>query len=138
MAENKTKPTTVSVDAYIAAIASEEQRSDCKTLIALMRKVTGKKPQMWGPTIVGFDTYHYVYESGREGDAPQVGFAPRGREIVIYLMTDTPSQQALLARLGKHRTGKVCLYIRRLAELDTKILERLVVESVREIRERYP
>ena len=92
---------------------------------------------MWGPTIVGFGSYHYKYESGREGEACLTGFAARGKELVVYLVASGPEQEALLARLGKHRMGKACLYIRRLADIDTAILEQLVRDSVAELKRRY-
>jgi hypothetical protein len=137
MKQNKTRTTDASVADHIAAIADEAQRQDCKTLVGLMKKITGHRPKMWGPTIVGFGSYHYRYESGREGDAPLAGFAARGREIVIYLVASSPRQPRLLAELGKHRRGKSCLYIRRLADVDVAIVEALVRDSVDEVRLRY-
>ena len=135
--ENKTRATDASVADHIAAIADEAQRRDCKTLVSLMKKVTGHRPKMFGPTIVGFGSYHYRYESGREGDAPVAAFAARGREIVVYLVASGPRQAGLLAQLGRHRHGKACLYIRRLAEVDVAIVEALVKDSVDEVRRRY-
>ena len=137
VAPNKTTATAASVDGYIAAITSDEQREDCQTLIKLLRKITRMEPKMWGPTIVGFGSYHYKYESGREGEACLTGFAARGKELVVYLVASGPEQEALLARLGKHRMGKACLYIRRLADIDTAILEQLVRDSVAELKRRY-
>jgi hypothetical protein len=134
---NKTHATAASVADHLAAIADEAQREDCKALVTLMKEITGHRPKMWGPTIVGFGQYHYVYESGREGDAPVAGFAARGREIVIYLVASSPRQAGLLARLGKHRRGKSCLYIRRLADVDFAIVEALVRDSIDEVRQRY-
>lgn len=137
MADNKTTPTGASVQAYIASRASDAQRADCKELMALLARVTGHKPRMWGPSIVGYGTYRYTYESGRTGEAPITGFAIRGRELVVYLFMEDETQRALLARLGKHRKGKVCLYIARLSALDRSVLEQLVVNSVANIRRRY-
>ncbi len=137
MAENKTRATDASVDEYIAAITSEERRSDCQVLIKLMSKVTKAPPVMWGTSIVGFDSYHYKYESGREGDMGATGFASRKGDISVYLVASGKNQEALLAKLGRHKMGKSCLYIRRLSEIDMKVLERLIVESVAEVKRRY-
>jgi hypothetical protein len=134
MAENKTKPTGASVDDYIASRASPEQAADCRALITMFRKVTGKPAHMWGPSIVGHGVYKYTYESGRTGEAPLVGFAIRGRDLVVYVSVESKEQQALLAKLGKHSMGKVCLYFKRLADLDMKVLEKLVANSVAEVR----
>ena len=138
MAEPKTKPTKVSVKSHIAALANEEQRRDAETLVALMRKVTGQEPKMWGPSIVGFGSYHYKYASGHEGDSALAAFAARGRELVVYTAAEFEGRDELLARLGQHRTGKVCVYIRRLAHVDLKVLEKLVARSVADTKRRYP
>ena len=138
MPEPKTKPTKVSVRSHLAAIADEEQRSDAQTLAALMRRITRQEPRMWGPSIVGFGSYHYKYPSGHEGDSALAAFAVRGRELVVYTEDGFEGRDALLARLGKHRTGKVCVYIRRLANVDLKVLETLVARSVAETKHRYP
>jgi hypothetical protein len=135
--DNKTKPTTASVDAFLDGFEDAERRKDARTVLQIMRRVTGVRPYMWGPSIVGFGSYHYVYESGREGDAPMVGLAPRGRELTLYVLSDFPRQNALLAKLGRHRTGKSCLYIRRLADVDLEVLEELVTASVADTRKRY-
>jgi hypothetical protein len=137
MAENKTKATDANVDEHIAAIGSEEQRKDCLSLVKLMSKITKAKPRLWGPSIVGFGSYHYKYESGREGDAGLTGFASRKNGIVVYLVASGPDQDALLARLGRHKMGKSCLYIRRLSEVDAQVLEQLVAGSVAEVKRRY-
>jgi len=108
MAENKTKPTNASVTAFIGAIPDETRRADARALIALMRKATGEKPKMWGPSIVGFGSHHYVYDSGREGDMPLVGFSPRKAATVLYITRGFGGSEALLARLGKHTTGGGC------------------------------
>jgi hypothetical protein len=138
MAETKTKPTEASVDAYLASRASPEQLADCKALMALCKRVTKQAPTMWGPSIVGYGSYSYRYESGHAGEACLVGFAVRGRELVVYLVADTPAQAALLPKLGKHKMSKACLYFKRLADLDVKVLEALVAGSVAEIERRYP
>lgn len=137
MAENKTKATDASVEDYIASRASDEQRADCKALMSILKKVTRQSPKMWGPSIVGYGSYKYTYESGRTGESCLAGFAIRGRELVVYLATEGEEQQALLARLGKHRMGKVCLYFKRLADLDKSVLEQLVVGSVAELKRKY-
>jgi len=138
MSELKTKPTAVSAASHIAAIANEEQRSDAQALVALMRKVTRQEPRMWGPSIVGFGSYHYKYASGHEGDSALAAFAMRGRELVVYIAESFEGRDVLLAKLGKHKTGKVCVYIRRLANVDLKVLEKLVARSVADTKSRYP
>ena len=130
MAENKTKPTKVSVAGFIGAVADETRRSDAKALVKLMQAATGEKPAMWGPSIVGFGTYHYVYESGREGDMPIVGFSPRKPALVLYALSGAPGADALIAKLGKFKMGKGCIYVKRLEEIDMKVLEKLVKASV--------
>src|SRR6478735_3909601 len=130
MAENKTKATKVSVAAFIDMITDQNRRADAKALVKLMQKATGEKPKMWGPSIIGFGSYHYKYDSGREGDMPLTGFSPRKAATVLYLMGGFKDSQALLAGLGKHTTGKSCLYIKKLADVDRQVLEALVVKSV--------
>ena len=137
MAENKTKPTGASVEAYIASRANAQQRADCRELMVLLKKVTRRSPRMWGPSIVGYGSYRYTYESGRTGEAPLAAFAIRGRELVVYLMPEGEEQRSLLSRLGKHRMTKSCLYFRQLADLDRSALEKLVVGSITEVRQRY-
>ena len=138
MAEAKTKPTSASVEAYLAAKASPEQLADCTALMALLEKVTQQPPTMWGPSIVGYGRYQYRYESGRTGESCLTGFAVRGKDLVVYLVAEGPDQQALLARLGKHKMGKACLYFKRLADLDTQVLASLVAASVEETQRRHP
>ena len=137
MAELKTKATDASVAGYIASRASEEQKADCKALMAMLRRVTKEKPTMWGPSIVGYGTYKYTYDSGRTGEMCRTGFAIRGRDLVVYLLAEGTEQQALLAKVGKHKMGKSCLYFRRLADIDVKVLERLVVGSLAQLKSRY-
>ncbi|MFN0277638.1 MAG: DUF1801 domain-containing protein [Pyrinomonadaceae bacterium] len=137
MAETKTKPTGASVEDYIASRANEQQSKDCKELIALLKKITRQKPHMWGPSIVGFGRYRYTYESGHTGEAPLAGFAIRGRELVIYLCCEDDKQNALLAKLGKHKFTKCCLYFKQLADLDKSVLEQLVAGSIAEVKRVY-
>jgi hypothetical protein len=137
MAENKTKPTGASVEGYIASRASEQQRVDCKALMALLKKITRQPPKMWGPSIVGYGSYRYAYDSGRTGEAPLAAFAIRGRELVIYLSCEGDKQRSLLSKVGKHKMGKCCLYFKQLADLDKSVLEKLVIGSITEVRRRY-
>ena len=137
MAELKTKATDASVEDYIDSRASAEQRADCRKLMSIFRRVTKQPPKMWGPSIVGYGSYRYTYESGRTGEMCLAGFAIRGRELVVYLLPEGEEQRALLSRLGKHRMGKSCLYFKRLADLDKTALERLVANSVAEVKRRY-
>ena len=137
MAETKTKATNASVTEYISSRASAQQLEDCQQLIKLLNEVTGQPATMWGPSIVGFGRYRYTYDSGHSGEAPLTGFAIRGRDIVIYLLAEGPEQEQLLQQLGKHKMGKACLYIKRLADLDIVMLKRLVVNSVAELQRRY-
>lgn len=130
MAENKTKPTKASVTAFIDSIPDDTTRSDAKAIVKLMRKATGEKPVMYGPSIVGFGTYHYTTESGREGDMPLACFSPRKAATVLYGLLGLKESEAWLAKLGKHSTGKGCLYIKKLADVDAKVLETMVVKSV--------
>ena len=137
MSGNKTTPTDAGVSAFLAAIEDDQRREDCRTLLALMGRITGKPAVMWGPSIVGFDTYHYRYESGREGDWAVTGFSPRKGDISVYLTAASPEQDDLLARLGRHKMGKACLYIRSLSEIDLGVLEQLIAASVAEVKRRY-
>ena len=138
MAENKTKPTGEDVSRFIDAVPDPRRRDDAKALCRLMERVIGEPPKMWGPSIVGFGRYRYRYDSGREGEAGVAGFSPRAKELVVYLPADPPDRDALLARLGKHKTGKCCLYLKSLAEVDERVLEQLVAGAARAIKERYP
>lgn len=137
MAENKTKPTRVSVADFLNKKASAEQLTDCKELVKLFKEITGKAPKMWGPSIVGFDSYHYVYPSGREGDAPLIGFAVRGKEVVLYMCPNLEAKP-LLAKLGKHKSGAGCLYIKKLDDVDRRVLKQVALASIKELRRRYP
>jgi hypothetical protein len=137
MAETKTRFTGASVDEYLAARGNEQQRADCKTLIALMKKATGQPAKMWGPSIVGFGAYKYTYDSGHSGEAPLAGFAIRGRDLVVYLMCEDAKQKTLLSKLGPHKMGKSCLYFKRLGDLDASVLEKLVASSIADLKRRY-
>ena len=130
MAENKTKPTPQSVSAYIDAIPDQSKRADAKALVKLMQKASGEKPKLWGSSIIGFGSYHYKYGSGREGDMPLIAFSPRKAANVCYGLIGFPGADKLLAKLGKHSTGKGCLYIKRLSDVDPKVLEALATQSL--------
>ena len=130
MAELKTRPTDDDVAAFINNIADEQKRQDSQAILALMQDVTGAEPQMWGDSIVGFGSYHYKYASGREGDWFLTGFAPRKQNLTLYIMAGFEQYDTLLARRGKHKTGKSCLYLKRLADVDPNTLRELVQQSV--------
>jgi hypothetical protein len=136
-AANKTTATKASVAAYIDAIADDERRRDCKAIIRLMKDITGKPAVMWGPGIVGFDSYHYVYDSGREGDMCVAGFSSRKPDLTLYVVTEGAEQRKLLAKLGKHKVSKACLYVRRLADVDVAVLREIIVNSIAKIRKQY-
>jgi hypothetical protein len=138
MAENKTTRTNVSVDDFLDAVPDPKRREDGKSLCALMERLLGEPPRMWGPSIVGFGRYRYRYESGREGEAAVAAFSPRAKELVVYLPADPPDKEPLLARLGKHKAGKCSLYIKRLEDVDSSVLEQLIVGAAKAIKERYP
>ena len=138
MTATKTKRTGASVKAYLASRASPEQLADCKVIMAICKRVTKESPKMWGPSIVGYGSFTYTYESGHSGEICIAGFAVRGRDLVVYLMVEEPKHVALFAKLGKHKMGKSCLYMRRLADVDLKVLEALIAASVAEVRRRYP
>lgn len=127
MADNKTKATNVSVSEFIDAITDEGRRADAKMLVKLMQKASGEKPKMWGPSIIGFGSHHYVYDSGREGDMPLIAFSPRKAATVLYGLG---SSEALLPKLGKHTRGKGCIYIKKLADVDQKVLETMAAKAV--------
>ena len=137
MAEIKTKPTGASVDAYLASRANPEQLVDCKAIMAICKRITKQPPKMWGPSIVGFGSYTYTYDSGHSGEMCLAAFAVRGRELVVYICAEDPEQVDRLARLGKHKMGKSCLYFKRLSDLDPKVLEALIAGSVAEGRRRH-
>jgi hypothetical protein len=137
MAENKTKPNAASVEDYIASRANEQQRADCRDLMMMFKKVTRSSPKMWGPSIVGYGSYKYTYDSGRTGEMPLAAFAIRGRELVVYLEVGGEKQKSLLSKVGKHKMTKCCFYFKQLADLDKSVLEKLVVGSIAEAKQRY-
>ncbi len=138
MAEAKTQPTKVSVNDFIANVDNDTRRNDAKVLLKLFRKITGWKPQMWGPTIIGFGTYHYTYDSGHSGTSCAVGFSPRKANMVIYVF-DFPGKEQLLQKLGKHKGGlKQCLYINKLADVDLAVLEEIIKAGVAETKKTWP
>ena len=130
MAENKTKPTKLSVSDFIDAITDQGRRADAKALVKLMQKAAGEKPKMWGASIIGFGSHHYVYDSGREGDMPLIAFSPRKAATVLYGFTGFDGSEAFMAKLGKHTTGKGCVYIKKLADVDQKVLENMAAKAV--------
>ena len=130
---NKTKPTKVTPDAFIKRVASPQQQKDCRELIAMMRKITGEPPKMWGPSIVGFGTLHYAYESGREGDICLTGFSPRKPSLVLYIGAAL-QDKTLMSKLGKYKTGKGCLYLKTLDDVDRNVLSALVTRAVKDAR----
>jgi len=138
MAENKTKPTEASVAQFLDAVPDPVRRDDGKAVAALMARVTGEQPAMWGPSIVGFGAYRYKYESGREGEMCRIGFSPRKPELVLYVLNGNEDQSATLARLGKHKTGKGCLYIKQLGDVDLGVLEELVRDKLERMNRAYP
>ena len=138
MSENKTRPGTGSAADFIDQVSDPGRREDARTLCALMMEMTGEPPVLWGPSIIGFGSYHYRYDSGREGDAPAAGFSPRARELVVYLAAHSDKTGALLDRLGKHRLGKSCLYLKRLFDIDLGVLREVVSDSFQAVKARYP
>ena len=136
MAEQKTKPTEVSVTDFIDKVDSEQVRDECRALVKMMKKVTGSPPKMWGPSIIGFGKYHYKYESGHEGDACIAGFSPRKGNLTVYIMPEFPKRESLLKKLGKHKSSKSCVYIKKLEDVEMDILEKLVKESVDCVRKK--
>jgi hypothetical protein len=137
MAEIKTKPTSVSPATFIDQVENEQRRRDGHELLALMKKVTGKPAKMWGPSIIGFDQYHYKYASGHEGDMCRLGFSPRKASLVLYLGPGLEDKK-LLSKLGKHKIGKGCLYINKLDDVDRNLLRDLVAKSYERMLELYP
>jgi len=138
MAEAKTKKTTASVADFLNAIEDEGRRADAKAIVKLMKEVTGEKPAMWGPAIVGFGAYAYTYESGRKGDWPIICFSPRKANLTLYIMSGFAEYAPLMKKLGKHKSGKACLYINRLSDVDPVVLRELVERSVAYVRAKYP
>ena len=138
MAENRTKPTELSVAKFIDAIPDPTRRADAKALVKLMQDAAGEKPKMWGPSIIGFGSYHYKYDSGREGDMPLIGFSPRKAATVLYGLIGSSDSKVFLPKLGKHTTGKGCLYIKKLADVDQQVLEGMIAKSLAAMRTQNP
>ena len=138
MAKNKTVETESSVPAYLDRIVDEIKRNDCTEIIRMVTKLTKLKPKMWGTGIVGFGSYHYKYESGREGDAPLVGFSPRKDAIVLYLSANFDKREELLEQFGKHKTGKGCIYIKKLEDVKESVLKKMIAASMKHKNKLYP
>jgi len=133
--ENKTKATAVSVDTFLAQVEPEQRGADARVIIDLMTRISGEPATMWGPSIIGFGRYHYRYDSGREGEVCRLGFAPRKAELVFYIPFRLAGRDEMLAALGRHRTGKACVYVKKLADIDMAVLERMIVASWEHSRE---
>ena len=138
MSDLKTKPNNQSVETYLNNIELQQRQNDCLAILKLMQEVTGETPQMWGSSIVGFGSYHYKYASGREGDWFVTGFASRKKSITLYIMAGFDDYDVLMSKLGKHTTGKSCLYIKKLEDVDQNVLRELVKQSVDYMAEMYP
>jgi hypothetical protein len=138
MSELKTQRTDASVDAFLNAVEGEGKQADARRLLEIMREITGEEPAMWGPSIVGFGSYTYTYASGRTGDWPVVGFSPRKRNLTVYITDGFEGYDTLLDKLGKHRTGKACLYINKLADVDIEVLRELITQSIAHVKDLYP
>lgn len=137
MATLKTRPSDASVEAFLDSVDNEDRREDARRVIAIMRQVTGEPAKMWGSRLVGFGSYHYRYASGREGDWPLTGLSPGKRNLTVYIMPGFDDYGEMLVRLGKHRTGKSCLYVNRLRDVDLNVLEEIIRQSVADMRRRY-
>jgi hypothetical protein len=138
VAQNKTKPTQLKVSEFIAAIEDKRKRTDCRELMKLMSGITGNRAKMWGASIVGYGKYHYKYASGREGDFFLTGFSPRKQALSIYIISGFELNPELMEKLGKFKTGKSCLYVKTLDDIDRSVLAQLVEESVAYMRKTYP
>ena len=138
MAGNKTQETDKDVGAFLSSVPDARRREDARALAALMERATGEPAHMWGSSIIGFGRYRYRYESGREGEAAPVGFSPRAKELVLYLAAHSERTPELLARLGKHKEGKSCVYVKSLGDVDQAVLAELVADAYRAVKERYP
>jgi hypothetical protein len=136
--ENKTKATEVSVDDFIANVQDETKRDDARQLVEIFRSQTAFDAKMWGPTIIGFGSYHYKYASGHEGDAPLAAFSPRKDAIVLYFSPEFDGREALLEKLGKHKTGKGCVYVKKLSDIDENVLSQMITASVGHVKNLYP
>jgi len=137
MSQNKTRPTATSVTSFLEGVEDEIQRQDSYTLLGIMKKITAEEPVMWGPSIIGFGSYHYKYDSGREGDMMLTGFSPRKQNLSVYIMAGFAKYEELLKELGKHKTGKSCLYIKRLSEINMDVLTELIEVSYNHFNHKY-
>lgn len=137
MADLKTKSTNAGVSAYLNSVDDMDRRRDAREVLALMKEITGKRPKMWGTSIVGFGSYHYEYKSGRSGDWPVTGFSPRKQNLAIYIMPGFSRYSLLMNKLGKYKTGKSCLYLKRLEDVDRKVLRQLIAHSVADMKKSY-
>ena len=133
-AELKTKVNDASVTDFLSSVADEQKQKDSFEILKIMKQITKEEPKMWGSSIVGFGSYHYKYESGREGDSPVMGFSPRKQNITLYITSDFEKHPGLMKKLGKHSTGKVCLYIKRLSDVDVDVLKELMTESLKTMK----
>lgn len=138
MAKNKTIPTDADVSNYIATVENPQQREDSKCLVRLLQEITGESPYMWGPSIIGFGSYHYKYASGHEGDAPLLGFSPRKNATSLYIYSETEENKKLLSSLGKYKMGKVCIYVKKLSDVDESVMRKIAENSIHYIQKRYP
>ena len=138
MAEAKTKPHDGDIEAFLDSVASEKRREDCRAVMKIMQDITGEPPVMWGPSIIGFGSYHYVYASGREGDWMLTGLSPRKQSLTLYIMTGFPKHEALMEKLGKYKTGKSCLYINKLEDVHLPTLKKLIKQSVAHMKKNPP
>jgi len=137
-AKNKTQKTAQSPEVFLAGVSPEQKQADCFTLLSMMKDITGIEPKMWGPSMIGFGDYHYKYDSGREGDMFRIGFSPRAQNLTIYIMPGYQDFSDETPRLGKHKLGKSCLYIKRLSDVDETVLREMLVKGLRLIEEKYP
>jgi hypothetical protein len=138
MSDLKTKKSAASVPAFLKTVEDDQRRKDCKAIVKMMQEATGEKPKMWGANMIGFGSYHYKYDSGREGDWFVTGFSPRKANLTLYLMAGFSNFDTLLAKLGKHKTGKACLYVKKLDDIDQVVLKKLIKESVTHVRKTWP
>jgi hypothetical protein len=137
MAEIKTKPTDASVDDFLSAVKDEKRRKDCYTVLRIMKQVTRSEPRMWGPSIVGYGTYHYVYASGHTGDWPVAAFSPRKQSLTVYILSGFPKQEALLKKLGPHTKSLACLYFKSLDGVDLDVLKQIIRNSASFVKKKY-
>jgi len=138
MSENKTKATEVNVSEFILKVDNDIKRKDSFALVALFKTISGCEPKMWGPTIIDFGSYHYKYESGHQGEAPLTGFSPRKDSIVLYLSPDIEDREQWLEKLGKHKSGKACVYVKKLEDINLTVLEDLIRASIESTLLKYP